>query len=366
MPDWTRSMQQTYEFMIVNPYTWVDDKKITTVTNATITRDLADETLGSASIECDEDLTDLYIRIYLVTVQDRIDERFPLGTYLCQTPGRKFDGKRNSSATDAYTPLIELKEKPMPIGYSIYKNENIMEHAVNYTRESLRAPVVDTSSTTLLKTDFISTSSDTRLTFLRDLLANDKRSLGLDDLGRIIFPPNQDISMLQPVWTYDDDNSSILYPDLNITRDLYGIPNVVEVLYSGDSNNPIFSRVINDDPNSITSVKARGREIIHRDTSPSIGGGVNNTDITQEQVDEYAKELLKSLSSLEYSLEYTHGYCPVRIGDGIRLNYSRANVINTRAKVTRQIIQCTSGCPVQETAVYTKQLWNPDLTIEEG
>ena len=254
----------------------------------------------------------------------------------------------------------------MPLGYSIYKGENIMQHAVNYTRESLRAPVVETKSASVLKTDFISTTSDTRLTFLRDLVANDKRSLALDDLGKIIFPPDQEIAMLQPVWTYDDDNSSILYPDLNITRDLYGIPNVVEVLYSGNSNNPIFSRVVNDDPNSITSIQARGREIIHRDTSPSIAGGINNTDVTQQQVDEYAKELLKQLSSLEYTLEYTHGYCPVRIGDGVRLNYTRADVLNTRAKVTRQIIQCVSGCSVQETAVYTKQLWNPDSLTEEG
>ena len=357
MPDWTRSMQQTYDFVIVNPKTWVDDKKITTVTNATITRDLNDETLGSASIECDEDLSDLYIRIYLKTIQDRITERIPLGTFLCQTPGRKYDGKRNTATTDGYTPLIELKEKLMPLGYALRKGDNIMERVYQYTKESLRAPVIEEKDESLLKQDFIADNSDTRLTFLTDLLANDKRTFGLDELGKIIFPPKQEINQLQPRWTYDDDNSSILYPELDIERDLYGVPNVVEVLYSGDKDHPIYVKKVNDDPDSITSIQARGREIIYRDTNPEVAGGTNSEWVTEAQVEEYAYNLLKTMSSIEYTLNYKHGYCPVRIGDGVRLNYTRADINNVRAKVIRQIINCTPGCPVQETAVFSKQLW---------
>lgn len=357
MPDWTRSMQQTYDFVIVNPKTWADDKKITTVTNASVTRDLNDETLGSATIECDEDLTDLYVRFYLKTIQDRVTERFSLGTFLCQTPGRKFDGKRNTATTECYTPLIELKEKPMPLGFSLRKGDNIMECAYGYTRESMRAPVLKTTSATLLKQDFIASNDDTRLSFLSDLLANDKRTFGLDETSQIIFPPQQEIVQLQPRWTYDDNNSSILYPELDIERDLYGVPNVVEVLYSGNKDHPIHVEVKNDDPNSITSIQSRGREIIYRDTNPEVAGGTNSEWVTEEQVREYAYNLLKSKSSLEYTLNYKHGYCPVRIGDGVRLNYTRADLKDIRAKVIRQIITCTPGCPVQETAVFTKHLW---------
>lgn len=365
MPDWTKSMQQTYEFYTVNPLTWADDQKVTTITNATITRDLEDETLGSASIECDEDLSDKYIRIYLKTTQEQITERTPLGTFLCQTPGRKFDGKRNTSTTDGYTPLIELKEKPMPLGYSVFKEANIMEVAVAYTKESLRAPVTPTTSPTKLKVDFISTNDDTRLRFLTDLIANDKRTFGLDEMSRIIFPPKQEINQLQPVWTYTDDNSSILYPEMQITRDLYAIPNVVEVLYSANEKSPIFVRIENNDKDSITSIPSRGREIVHRDTSPEIAGGTNNEDVTKEQVKEYARQLLRTLSSIEYTIEYSHGYCNTRIGDGVRLNYTRADLNNVRAKVIRQIINCKPGCPVQETAVYTKNLWKPEPEEQE-
>lgn len=60
---------------------------------------------------------------------------------------------------------------------------------------------------------------------------------------------DQDAASLQPVWTYTDDNSSILYPDMSVEHDIYGIPNVVEVYYSGSHDN-YFARVVNDDPNS--------------------------------------------------------------------------------------------------------------------
>ena len=49
----------------------------------------------------------------------------------------------------------------------------------------------------------------------KNLISNAKYSFDLDELGRILFSPNQDIASLQPVWTYVDGNSSILYPDIH-------------------------------------------------------------------------------------------------------------------------------------------------------
>ena len=60
-------------------------------------------------------------------------------------------------------------------------------------------------------------------------------------MGRILFAPEQDVSSLQPIWTYNDDNSSILYSDISVDHDLYGIPNVVEVVYSKYNNFNICS-----------------------------------------------------------------------------------------------------------------------------
>jgi hypothetical protein len=57
-------------------------------------------------------------------------------------------------------------------------------------------------------------------------------------------------------------------------------------------------------------------------------------------------------------VSYSHGYCPVRIGDCVRLNYRRAGLDDVKAMVKTQTIKCSSGgCEVSETAVFTKKLW---------
>ena len=351
MVDWLSSMTQTFEYYIVDPGTWRNKKKIDCVTASTITRDLSAETLGSATIDMTETIDECYIRIYLVTIQNGIQERHPLGTFLVQTPSSRFNGKVTTVSLDAYTPLLELKENSPPLGYSLFKGENIMNTAYNISIDHARAPVVNTESDITLVEDFVANTDDSWLSFQRDLIANAKYELALDEMGRILFAPKQDTASLQPIWTYNDDNSSILYPDIDFDRDLYGIPNVVEVIYS-TSRKTYYSRVVNDDPNSPISTVNRGREIVHRDTEPAISGYVLSS-----QVDEYAKQLLRDLSSIEYSISYEHGYCPVRIGDCVRLKYNRAGLSNVKAKVVSQSIKCTPGCPVSETAVFTKQLW---------
>lgn len=351
MPDWTKTMQQTFEYYIVDPGSWRDIRKINTVISSSITRDSSLETLGSANITISESIGECYIRIYLITIQNGIREKHSLGTFLVQSPSFSFDGKIKNVTLDAYTPLLELKENPTPLGYSVLKDENILETAYRITREQVRAPVVKPQKDETLNTNFVANINDTWITFIRDLIANADYSLDLDEMGRIFFAPKQDTMSLQPIWTYDDSNSSILYPELSVDRDLYGIPNVVEVIYS-NGNEYYYGKAVNDDISSPISTINRGRQITHRESNPSLLGSPN-----QARIQEYAENLLKELSSLEYTVTYTHGYCPVRVGDCVRLNYSRAGINGIKAKVISQNINCESGCPVTEKAVFTTELW---------
>lgn len=351
MVDWTKSMQQTFEYYTVDPGTWRDVKKLEEVTSCSITWDSSSETLGSATIDTTESLNECYVRVYLVTIQNELRERHPLGTFMVQTPSTSFDGKVHTITMDAYTPLIELKEKCPPYGYSILKGTNIMDIAYQLTSENLRAPVVKAICTDKLYSDFVSEPDETWISFLKDLVANAKYSFGLDELGRVLFIPNQDTASLQPLLTFDDTNSSILYPDITMDHDLYGLPNVVEVIYSNGAEH-YHARIVNDDENSPISTVNRGREIVYRDTSPSISG-----DPTHEQIEAYAKKLLKTLSSIEYTITFTHGYCGTRLGDCVRLNYSRAGISDVKAKIISQSIKCEPGCSVKEKAVFTTRLW---------
>lgn len=364
MPDWTSSMQQTFEYYVVDPSTWRDKTRLDTVRSCSIERDLEADTLGSASFDITNSVGECYIRVYLITIQNGIREKHPLGTFLVQTPSSSFDGKIRTVTMDAYTPLLELKENQPPLGYYIPKGRNVLEEAHSITSDHVRAPVVKTSSDTINSDNFPSFPDDTWLTFLRDFISNHiyntedasgpsitKYEYMLDEMGRILFAPKQDTGSLQPVWTYDDDNSSILHPEFTMEHDLFNIPNVIEVIYSnGTEYYHLFA--YNYDPDSPTSIPSRGREIIHRITNPDIAGNPN-----KDQVQEYADQLLRDVSTLEYTISYTHGYCPVRIGDCVRLNYKRAGLTDIKAKVISQSISCRPGCPVTERAVFTTKLY---------
>ena len=351
MADWLSSMTQTFEYYVVDPATWTDKERLDNVKSCSIKRDSETDTLGSATFEVTDSVGECYIRVYLIAIQNGIREKYPLGTYLVQTPSSSYDGKIRSVTMDAYSPLLELKETQPPLGYSLLKGDKVMENAYKIIREKARAPVVKVDTADTLYGDFVSSTEDTWITFVSDLITNASYVLDLDEMGRILFAPKQDVSSLQPVWTFNDDNSSILYPEMILNHDLYGIPNVVEVIYSS-GNDRYYSRVVNEDSNSPTSTISRGREIVHRVTDPSFVG-----EPTQKQVDAYAEKLLSELSSLEYTISYEHGYCPVRVGDCVRINYSRAGLNDVKAKVISQNIKCESGCPVTEKAIFTRKLW---------
>jgi hypothetical protein len=358
MVDWLASMQQTYEYYIVDPRTWEDRDRLTNVTGCRIERDQEAETLGSATIDMTELVGEAYVRVYLVTIQNGVRDRTALGTFLIQTPTSTFDGKVRESSVDAYTPLLELKETLPPIGYALPKGTNIMTKAHELTTNNCRAQVSavsirneDDPTEDVLQGDFVANTDDTWLRFLKDLIANAKYSFALDEMGRILFAPDQDTASLQPVWTYTDDNSSILLPSMSMTHDLYGVPNVVEVTYS-DQFGCTSKKCVNEDKGSPTSTVNRGREIVYRVEYPSQMGHPSERQLTL-----YAEQLLEELSSIDYTITYTHGYCPVRLGDCVRLNYTRAGLENVKARVVSQSIECVPGCQVTETAVFTKKLW---------
>lgn len=351
MPNWNTSMQQTFEYYTVDPSTWGDVKQLTCVKRCTIDWDLETDTLGSATIDLDEQIKETYIRIYLITIQNGVKEKFPLGTFLVQSLPISFDGMKETISADAYTPLIELNEKYPDIGYFLEENENIMYWSYMLTKANLRAPVVKPSSTKKLNDDLVAETNETWLSYIRTLMSNAEYSYSLDEMGRVLFSPIQKIEALQPVWTFNDDNSSILYPDIDMDRDLYGIPNVIEVIASNGSE--VFHITVeNNNIDSPTSIPNRGRRIVHRETDPKITGY-----LTEDRVKEYAQIMLKELSSMEHTLTFTHGYCPVHVGDCIRLNYEKFNLHNVKAKIISQSIKCEPGCPVTSKAVFTTKLW---------
>lgn len=436
-------MQQTFEYYIVNPNTWKDDVRYRAITACSINRDGDTDTLGSATLDITEPINECYMRSYLVTNQNGVEEKHPLGTFLVQIPNVSFNGKRSSMTADGYTSLIELKEKQPPIGFFIQKYRDVVEAATSLADENARAPVVSSTlktwypddagtyqahsnylpakewaekgtenqhlgdifyddstylnpvihiwrgyvpegetgivyrwerisesdlrtneiGKTRLGSDFVADPEDDWFKYLSEALSYVDKKFDLDELGRISIVTKKKLDSMQPVWTYTDDNSSILNPEVDVDCDIFGIPNVVEVIYTTTVYS-VRCVVANEDPNSQLSIQSRGRRIVHRVTDPGFTGVLSKNDAIV-QVENYAKQLLKELSTIERTLTYTHGYCPVRLDDCVRFDYTRADLKNIKAKVVSQSIKCIPGCPVTEKAVYTTKLINESHIVTE-
>lgn len=349
--DWTRTMTQRFDFYTVDPLSWRDLELVDTITKCTIDWDYSKNTIGSAKISTTTNFGEQYIRAYLIANQDGIDYRRVMGTFLVLTPEDNFDGKISSWDLDAYSPLIELSEKYPPLGFCVPMGSNIMSTVSQLCADNMRAPVVKTEyCPDVLAMDFVADSKETWLDFLIALASQANYKIMLNEMGEVLFIPIQPTGSLRPTAIFTNNNSSILLPTIRQTRDLYSIPNKVEVVLS-NSNGFYSSVVVNDNPNSPTSVQARGRYIELRETSPNISGSP-----TQAQIDQYAEQLLKEVSTLEYTVTYSHGFCDTGIGEGVMLNYPEAGLNNIKAKVINQSIELAPGCTVQETAVYTTEL----------
>ena len=85
-----------------------------------------------------------------------------------------------------------------------------MSIAYRLCREHMRAPVVETICSEKLYYDFVADINEKWISFISDLIANAKYKFDLDEMGRVLFQPKQYIFSLQPVWTYNDGNISIL------------------------------------------------------------------------------------------------------------------------------------------------------------
>lgn len=372
--DWTKSMQQTFEFYTVDPNNWYDDQKLENIISCDLTHDLTSDKRGNASITVTEPLSECYIRTYLVATQAGYMHKICLGTYLYMTSSDSFDGMKHNITMTGYTPMVELEEKLPPLGFHVVGITNrkhsgdapmvtdaIKDIVTTYTRCEIENRTVIQKP---LLNDFVAGTNDNFLTVINNILnasSLQQYILTVDEWGTIIVKDKPVLEDAIPTYIYTDDNSSILLPSLDTSDDIYGIPNVVEVLYTGDKRLPAIRVIVkNEDPTSIVSIPSRGREIAKRYTITNIAAPVNDYSeaAVRTQVTAQAERLLEAASTINKTISYSHGYCDVKVGDTVLINYERAGVTGIRAKVVSQRISCKPGCQVDEQAVYTKKLWN--------
>ena len=370
--DWTRSMQQTFEYYTVDPRTWYDQRRLDQVMSSNHSIDLTSEMRGSATLNTTEQLPESYIRTYMRCKQDGVEQRVCLGTYLYMTSQCQFDGIKHNYTMTGYTPLVELQESLPPLGYFIYGKvkkgseaplitEEIRKAIVNNTRCELEMNVQIAKP---LLNNFVAGTSDNWLTVVNNLLSASneaKYMLTVDEWGSLQLKNSPSVASMQPKFVYDDGNASILLPSVDTSDDLFSIPNAVELIFVGNTRyRPCRVVVKNEDESSPVSVQNRGREITKRYTINNIAIPTTSNpteEVIRELVTSQAYTLLETLSTVQKTISYSHGYCGTKVGDCVMINYVRAGLENIKAVITSQKINCTPGCQVDETAVYTKKYW---------
>lgn len=348
--DWTRGMSQEFRHCIVDPLSWEDAEQLDTVASAVLKYDDSLETLGHATLSVDNaDMPEVLVRTYLVARQGRERQDVPLGTFLVQTPRREGDGRRVTSRCSCYSTLLEAREKYPSVGAFAPAGAAAEEYAAMILSAAIRAPFAPSDKRTLLRSPVVADPSQTSLEFAAKLLSIAGQHLTLDGLGRVGTAPDIAPGAAQPRWTFRDDEASIVKRDKLDVVDWYGVPNVVEVVWSG-TGGAIVRSARNDDPESALSTVGRGREVFRRITDPALSSP------TGDEVQAYAERELARLCAMERTVTIRHGWCDVRLGDCVRLDLSREG-IHANGIVRSQTITCETGCECESTVAWTENLW---------
>ena len=327
MPNWGNSMLQSYEFWEVDKGTWGDLRKLDTVLTCKGTRDLDLETVETANLDIvGEPMGEMLVRCYMVTTQNRVRERIPVGTWLSQGTKRNFDGTSSKLEAECHSTLMPLHDRSeagakVPVGYCIPAGTNCADMAAQILRNHGIAPVVASKSEETLEEPYVAGMQDSWLKVAKALGDASGMRIGVDSWGRSTVFPSNDGYVQAPLWTFQDDGESILLPDADEELDFFDVPNVCEVVWN-NGGRTVVGRAVNDDPNSNVSTVARGYEVILRLENPD----ELQSGCTQKTADLVALQKLIEASKIERIITISHGWCPVTVGDPVRVSYESAGI----------------------------------------
>lgn len=349
--DWTRSLQATWRYCLVDPETWVDTEALSSVTSCTVSWDASTETLVSGELEVDESFPEgeCYVRVWCDATQARRTERFPVATLLCQASSDSSEGTKRTFSVEAHSTLLELQDDQPPVGWSI---SGQVDDAIRVICSHMRAPLVEYESDATLANPIVAGEDDTWLTMLWAVLDSAELTLLVDGMGAARVEPKSAMWALSPVITLSDtDERGVLWADMDRETTLFGIPNKFEVIWSGGSEH--FSSIaLNEDPSSPTSIPVRGRVVSMRETNPE--GLMANPN--QAAVDAFAERRLREESVVTRTYDVRAGYMPLWLGMAVRLELSKLDA-NEVACIDAMEIQCDVEVGMDLTLTSTRELW---------
>lgn len=329
--DWASGITATYKAFTVDSVTWEDIDEVPLM-SGTVTRDMSDDLLTSASVDVREPVGETWLRIYLIAEQNGGAIRVPLFTGLTATPTRTLDGTRESYKVDCYSRLKVASDKMVPLGYYVAagaRGTDTIIQLLQMANINATAPITSTRLTDYI----IAESGETVLTMAQKVARAIGWQIRLDGRGTVTIEPQSN-----EIRGHLSNDIDIMEPSVSDTDDWYSCPNVLRVT-SGTQTATVYDR----DPESDLSVQARGREIWAQES-------VTLSDASA--LPTYARARLKALQQHTRTLSYSRRFNPgIMPGDLVAISYPQAGLTGN-FRVMSQTIALAYGARTQEEVYY--------------
>lgn len=273
---------------------------------------------GEFVIDEMDDLGDDLVRIYLDATDSNGEHiRLALATLYVATPERNIKGARVTKEFEAYSTLIRLRDECVKQSYTIPKGTNAIKMALELCR-SCRLEVNHAESSFTTTTQTVYEAGTSKLKIVNELLAfAGYQSANVNGYGNVTFVKQSDVTKSQPVYTFSDDETSILYSNIKDSRDWYSTPNVV-ICTSTSQDKTMAATAVNNNPKDPYSTVSRKREIARVEEI---------SDIPDYKALQAKADLLLQTSSLRMQhVEFASGFVPINVGDVIALDIQSANL----------------------------------------
>lgn len=301
-------------------------KTLTTVTSGHVGYDTSQKIRRTAKFTMQDDnsvnfLSDRIQPHALLLMSDGGYADFPLGVFILSTPPRVTDPAQViTRQIDAYDLLQVVVDDKVDTRYTVTSGTNYITAVQNIlTNAGINQYNLTATSSTLPNTLDWAPGTE-KLQIINDLLkAINYRSLWFDENGQAQAIPYQSPSVRAPEYTYQDDDQSVMFPDMTQSLDLFAVPNKWVLVVTEPDRTVLTSTYTNSNANSPTSTTNRGRTIVKYDTSQQAPD--------QATLDSIAQKMAYEDSQIYEQVEFGTGIMPVHSDlDVFNLNYSTLGI----------------------------------------
>ena len=281
--------------------------------------------------------TDDLIRIYYSFADDHGEAaEFCIGTFFVgySDTAYRLDGDRlvANGTVSGWSVLKALQDIKLGYAYTVEAGEQAVARAIQLIQGAGLPVSTASESSYELKSDHTFKPTDTLLTVVNWLCtAAGYQAPYPDAYGTVQITRYVDPSERATVATFEDDESSIMYPDLSVENDWQEIPNVYKLYY--DADDLAMHAEARNVSGSKASLDARGgRELSQADSVTELPGETA-TEMLANLEGMAAARLLDNSQEIE-RVELSHPYIPLVANDAVSIRYAdrswSGNVQNMR------------------------------------